>query len=78
MSPTSVHWRWEEQDFGFRFRAGSGPSPAEHYQAAAPGDRYFTACEAARIHKDYAPLAALIEEWEAATLVRWEGTDGAA
>lgn len=40
MSPTPVHWRWDEQDFGFRFRVGSGPSAAEHYQAAAPGDFY--------------------------------------
>ncbi|MCY3818403.1 MAG: Fic family protein [Gammaproteobacteria bacterium] len=40
MSPARVHWRWEEQDFGFRFRAGSGPSAAEHYQAGAPGDYY--------------------------------------
>ena len=35
-----LRWRWEERDFGFRFRAGSGPRTAEHYQARAPGDYY--------------------------------------
>ena len=35
-----LRWRWEEKDFGFRFRAGSGRSAAEHYQAGAPGDFY--------------------------------------
>ena len=33
-------WRWEEKDFGFRFRAGSGKRATEHYQAGAPGDFY--------------------------------------
>lgn len=37
---SGLRWRWEERDFGFRFRAGSGPRAAEHYQAAAPGDFY--------------------------------------
>ena len=35
-----LRWRWEEKDFGFRFRAGSGRRVAEHYQAGAPGDFY--------------------------------------
>ena len=35
-----LRWRWEEKDFGFRFRAGSGKRAAEHYQADAPGDFY--------------------------------------
>ena len=35
-----LRWRWEEKDFGFRFRAGSGKRAAEHYQAVAPGDFY--------------------------------------
>ena len=52
--------------------------PLDVYDRRRDQDRYFTACEAARIHKDYAPLAALIEEWEAATLARWEETDGPA
>ena len=43
MTPSPIRWRWEEQDFGFRFRAGSGRSAAEHYQAAAPGDFYVVA-----------------------------------
>ena len=35
-----LRWRWEEKDFGFRFRAGSGKRIAEHYQAGMPGDFY--------------------------------------
>ena len=35
-----LRWRWEEKDFGFRFRAGSGKRIAEHYLAGAPGDFY--------------------------------------
>lgn len=40
MSPARLRWRWEERDFGFRFRARSGRSAAEHYQAEAPGGFY--------------------------------------
>ena len=40
MSPSRLRWRWEEQDFGFRFRAGFGRRAVEHYQAEAPGDFY--------------------------------------
>ena len=35
-----LRWRWEEKDFGFRFRARSGRRTTEHYQAGAPGDFY--------------------------------------
>ena len=35
-----LRWRWEEKDFGFRFRVGSGKRIAEHYQAGVPGDFY--------------------------------------
>ena len=35
-----MRWRWGEQDFGFRFRAGSGSHTVEHYQAKAPGYFY--------------------------------------
>ena len=50
--------------------------PLDVYDRRRDEGRYFAACEAARIHKNYAPLAALIEEWEDAALVRWEGSDG--
>lgn len=50
--------------------------PLDVYDRRRDQDRYFAACEAARIHKNYAPLAALIEEWEDAALARWEGRDG--
>ena len=35
-----LRWRWEEKDFGFRFRAGSGRRLAEHYQTNTPGSFY--------------------------------------
>jgi cell filamentation protein len=37
---TGIRWRWEERDFGFRFKAGSGRSIAECYQASNAGDFY--------------------------------------
>lgn len=37
---TSIVWRWEEQDFGFRFRSGKGKSVAEYYQGRRPGEFY--------------------------------------
>ena len=35
-----VIWRWEERDFGFRFRAGKGKKAEEYYQAAKAGEFY--------------------------------------
>ena len=50
--------------------------PLDVYDRQRDEERYYAACEAARIHKDYAPLAALIAEWEDAALAHWEGSDG--
>jgi cell filamentation protein len=38
MSPT--RWRWEERDYGFRFRTGRGRRAVEHYQAAEETEFY--------------------------------------
>ena len=35
-----VRWRWDEKDFGFRFRDGSGKSKSDFYQARDPGSFY--------------------------------------
>jgi hypothetical protein len=35
-----IRWRWEERDFGFRFRSGRGSRAAEYYQARDPGSFY--------------------------------------
>ncbi len=35
-----VPWRWEEKDFGFRFRSGAGRKKGEYYQAAGEGEFY--------------------------------------
>lgn len=38
----------------------------------ADESRYFAACEAARLHKDYSAMAHLLREWEDAALQQWE------
>lgn len=38
--------------------------PLNRYDRRADETRYYAACEAGRVHKDYAPLAGLIAEWE--------------
>jgi len=35
-----IVWRWQERDFGFRFRSGRGKRAAEYYQARGPGEFY--------------------------------------
>ena len=35
-----VTWRWEERDFGFRFRSGTGRQVADLYQARRVGEYY--------------------------------------
>ena len=46
--------------------------PLDVYDRHQDEARYFAACEAGRIHKNYAPLARLVAEWEAQALERWE------
>jgi len=50
--------------------------PLDVYDRRKDRDRYFAACEAGRIHKDYFPLAELVAEWEQAALSRWEESHG--
>ena len=45
--------------------------PLTKYERRADEDRYYNACEAGRLCKDYAPLAALLAEWEDRALARW-------
>jgi len=33
-------WRWEERDFGFRFRTGSGRARRDHYQGRSEHEYY--------------------------------------
>lgn len=37
---TSIRWRWEERDFGFRFKSGRARQEAEYYQGARFHDFY--------------------------------------
>ena len=50
--------------------------PLDVYDRRNDEARYFDACDAGRIHKDYAPLAKLVAEWEAVALARWEASHG--
>lgn len=45
--------------------------PLTTYERHADQARYYAACEAGRIHKDYGPLADLLCEWEDQALARW-------
>ena len=63
-----LRWRWEEKDFGFRFRAGSGKRAAEHYQAGAPGDFYVIPATQRKLVKSHAD--ALAKQAEAPTSPR--------
>lgn len=46
-----VHWRWEEKDLGFRFRAGSSRSSIEYYQAAGPQEYYVVPASQRKLEK---------------------------
>lgn len=48
--------------------------PLAAYERHTDETRYFAACEAGRIHKDYAPLARLLVEWEDRALAGWRET----
>ena len=50
--------------------------PLDVYDRRRDQGRYFEACDAARVKKDYEPMALLIREWEDAALERWEASDG--
>ncbi len=50
--------------------------PLTTYERRSDEIRYFAACEAGRIHKDYVLLAALLDEWEDKALAEWEKRHG--
>jgi len=52
----------------------NGLLPLDVYDRNSDEARYFAACEAGRLHKDYAPLATLVAEWEDAAIERWEAS----
>jgi cell filamentation protein len=49
--------------------------PLDVYDRRRDQERYYAACEAGRIYKNYIPLASLIGEWEEMALNRWDETD---
>ncbi len=51
--------------------------PLDVYDRRHDEAAYYAACEAGRIDKDYAPLAALISNWQDAAYARWEANRGA-
>jgi cell filamentation protein len=48
-----VQWRWQEKDFGFRFRSGSGRREAEYYQASRPGEFYVVPNSQRKLEKSH-------------------------
>ena len=50
--------------------------PLTTYERQADEARYYAACDAGRVLKDYAPLAALLAEWEDRALARWRELHG--
>jgi len=50
--------------------------PLDVYDRRKDELRYYGACDEARVHRNYEPLAALVGEWEAAAQVRWQVTHG--
>lgn len=50
--------------------------PLSAYDRVTDEERYFEACEAGRIQKNYDPLAGLLAEWEDRALDRWEESNG--
>jgi len=50
--------------------------PLTTYERHNDQTRYYHACEAGRVNKDYQPLAALLAEWEDQALAHWEETHG--
>lgn len=49
---SSIHWRWEEKDFGFRFRSGKGKRKEEYYQAANVSEFYIIPPSQRKVSKD--------------------------
>jgi cell filamentation protein len=50
--------------------------PLDVYDRRRDEPQYYAACDAGRVHANYAPLRDLITEWEDAALARWEATNG--
>ena len=50
--------------------------PLTSYERHSDEARYYAACDAGRVFKDYAPLVALLAEWEDRALVRWRENHG--
>ena len=49
---TRILWRWEERDFGFRFRAGVGRKAREYYQTGTPDKFYVVPASQRKLSKD--------------------------
>ena len=50
--------------------------PLSAYERRTDEVRYYAACEAGRLAKNYGPLAALLSEWEDRALARWREAHG--
>lgn len=50
--------------------------PLNMYDQGRHEERYYAACEAGRIHKNYEPMAVLLAEWEVEAQARWKEQNG--
>lgn len=50
--------------------------PLDIYDPIRHQEEYYSACEAGRLHKNYAPLSELIRAWEEAAQQKWEAANG--
>jgi hypothetical protein len=74
-----IPWYWDEKDFGFRFRSGSGQKIAEHYQAAQLSVFYVVPAGQRKLKKERIDaLAATVTVPTSPTIVPnpWENLTG--
>ncbi len=50
--------------------------PLSVYERRSDEERYYQACEAGRIYRNYRPLSELLAEWEDRATLRWEQSHG--
>ncbi len=53
-----LEWRWEDRDFGFRFRNGTARNADELYQGRVPGEFYVVQRSLRKLPKEQADLIA--------------------
>ena len=50
--------------------------PLDVYDLRRDQERYFEACRAVRVNRDYASVASVIREWDDAAIESWDASHG--